>query len=160
MKTALDVDASHLDKHEKRFVENIKEYGWVVTHVGEGEGEPSFSYTTGFWLELRAPELIIFALPSELTHQIFWNCFNDLKEGKQFPIAEPISEVLDRYPVMLKPVLERHYANYFGWSRWFYGGDHFKVNQLFFPDKAGRFPWDDGESAEFKTDQPDLCEEK
>lgn len=156
MKTALDLNPSELDEHEKRFVENIREHGWFGTHVAEGENEPRFSYTTGFWLGLQMPELVIFSLPTELSHQIFWSFYNDLSSGRKYTIGAPIAEMIEGYPVILKPVLKDHYPDHFGWSRWFYRGDKFEVNQIVFPDKSGQFPWDDGASDGFKATQPHL----
>ncbi|MGC1429716.1 MAG: DUF4262 domain-containing protein, partial [Albidovulum sp.] len=95
MKTALDIDVDLLDDDEKGFVDNVRTHGWFGTHVFEDADGPGFSYTTGFWQRFEFPELILFSLPKEVSHDIFWNFFHDLTAQKRFPENEPISEVLN-----------------------------------------------------------------
>lgn len=140
MKTALDIDAASLNEHEKSFVEQIRMHGWFGTHVFEDANGPGFSYTTGFWRRFAFPELILFPLPNAVSHEIFWNFFHDLEEQKLIRENEPISGIFDGFDVVLKKVRTEHFPAYFGWSQWFYRGDNFEAIQLFFPDKAGRFP--------------------
>jgi Domain of unknown function (DUF4262) len=158
VKTALDIDFDLLDEHEKRFVDNVRTHGWFGTHVFEDAEGPEFSYTTGFWQRFEFPELILFSLPREVTHDIFWNFFCDLKAQKRFLEHEPISEVLNGYDVMMKKVRPERFSEYFGWSRWFYGGDNFQAYQVFFPDKSGRFPWAEDISPDFSRLQPNLAD--
>lgn len=157
LRTALDVDDALLDADERNFVGNIREHGWFGTHVSEDADGPRFSYTTGFWRKFAFPELILFALSKEVSHEIFWNFYKDLETEKRFVPNEPITEVLNGYDVMIKEVTPDHFAEYLGWNRWFYGGDNFKAFQIFFPDKSGRFPWSEGASSEFSQLQPILA---
>lgn len=159
MKTALDVDDALLDAQEKNFVANVREHGWFGTHVFADADGPGFSYTTGFWHKFNFPELILFGLPKEVAHEIFWNFCKDLEAGKRFLANEPISEVLNNYDVIIREVIPDHFAEYLGWNRWFYGGDTFKACQVFFPDKSGRFPWSEDTSPEFRQLQPNLAEQ-
>lgn len=152
----MDVEASNLDASEKNFIENVQNHGWAGTHVVEDDQGPGFSYTTGFWYKFQAPELVLFSIPREVAHQILWNFYKDLGSGKRFSDNEPVSEVLEGYDVVLKSVLPEHFSEYLGWNRWFYGGDHFRAQQVFIPDKFGQFPWDAAASPEFKITQPDL----
>jgi hypothetical protein len=155
-KTALDVDATNLDAGEKTFIDNVRTHGWAATHVVEDNEGVGFSYTTGFWHKFRAPELVLFSLPIEVAHQILWNFFNNLEKGQRFSDNVPVSEVLEGYDVVLRTVAKERYPDFLGWNRWFYGGDHFQAQQLFFPDKSGQFPWDASVSSNFVASQPDL----
>ncbi|MGH1416551.1 MAG: DUF4262 domain-containing protein [Pelagimonas sp.] len=157
MKTALDVDDALLDADERSFVENVRTHGWFGTHVFEDANGLGFSYTTGFWHKFAFPELILFALPKEVSHEIFWNFFRDLEAEKRFVPNEPISEVLNGYDVIIREVESDHFPEYLGWNRWFYGGDNFNACQVFFPDKFGRFPWSEDTSPEFSQLQPNLA---
>lgn len=157
MKTALDTDVEQLNEDERSFVDNVRIHGWFGTHVLEDAEGPGFSYTTGLWQRFEFPELILFSLPKELAHNIFWNFFHDLEARKQFPVGAPISEVLDGFDAIIKEVRPDHFAEYLGWNRWFYGGDSFKACQVFFPDKFGRFPWSEDASPEFSLIQPNLA---
>ena len=55
MFTALDADSKRLDVHEQRFVQQIREHGWLGIHVAADDVRPGFSYTTGFWLKFGFP---------------------------------------------------------------------------------------------------------
>ena len=48
MRTALNADPERLDRHERKFVENIRDHGWVHTSVFEDKEGPGFGFTTGF----------------------------------------------------------------------------------------------------------------
>lgn len=159
MKTALDIDVALLDEDEKSFVDNVRIHGWFGTHVFEGAHGPGFSYTTGFWQKFGFPELILFSLPKEVSHDIFWSFFHDLEAKKRFPLNEPISDFLNGYDVMIREIGPAHFAEYFGWNCWFYGGDNFKACQVFFPDKSGRFPWSNEVTPDFSRLQPNLTGE-
>jgi hypothetical protein len=156
MRTALDADLARLDEHEQNFVSRIKENRWFGTHVfGDHEG-PGFSYTTGFWLRFAFPELILFSVPREVAHDTFWHVFRELDAGRRLAIGEPLPDIFENVPAQLLPVSTKHYAEYLGWSRWFYGGDKFECAQLVFSDREGRFPWSPDASASFAKTQPDL----
>lgn len=158
LKTALDIDVDLLDDGEKGFVDNVRTHGWFGTHIREDADGPGFSYTTGFWQRFEFPELILFSLPKEVSQDIFWSFFHDLTAQKRFPENEPISDVLNGYDVLMREVRSERFAEFFGWNRWFYGGDNFKANQVFFPDKSGRFPWSKHASPEFSRLQPNLAD--
>lgn len=157
MKTALDIDNTKLDQDEARFVSQIRQHGWSSTHVIEDSDGAGFTYTTGFWQKFEQPELVIFGLPSDVSHQILWNFFRDMEGGTKLVVDTPMSDVLEGYDVILKPVLKAHFRGYLGWNRWFYRGDGFDAYQVIFPDKSGHFPWDSGASQEFKSFQPNLA---
>lgn len=156
METSLELKFSTLDDQEKVFVNNIREHGWFGTHVNDDEEGPGFSYTTGFWHRFKVPEVVVFSIPSEATHQIFWNIFNDLEAGKQFPLDTPIAGVLNEYDVFMGRISKDHFNEYLGWNQWFYRGDHFEAQQLIWPDKSGNFPWSDGASSSFIGTQSNL----
>jgi len=156
MRTALDADPAKLDDQEKAFVAAIRDHGWFGTHVGADEDQPSFSYTTGFQVSLRAPEILIHSLGFELAQNILWDVFRDLKAGKQLQLGQPISDVLGNHRACFFRVDRSHYAEHLGWSRWFYGGDAFECLQLVWPDRDDVFPWQDGFDAGMRGDQVDL----
>jgi hypothetical protein len=88
MRTALDADPAQLDKHEQHFVEQIRKHGWVGTHVASDDEGPGFSYTTGFWLKFKFPELILFSLGGKVAHDTFWHMYRELDAGRHFPTGE------------------------------------------------------------------------
>jgi hypothetical protein len=152
------VPAKSLDESERKFVDNIREYGWFDSHVFVDEKGPGFSYTTGFWVTLGVPEVIVFSLKQEIAHNILWDIFKDAKQGARRPTGEAIQGIFGNGAAYLLPVAKERYRDQLGWSRWFYGGDEFPCVQLVWPDPAGQFPWREGFDDHFRDSQPDLSE--
>lgn len=158
MRTALDAPIDALDEQEQSFVAKIRDHGWYRTGVFEGEEYPGFSYTTGFWLGATQPEVIMFSLKGEIAHDVFWDLYRDAKAGSSVPIAAPTDQVFGNQPAYAFHVAKRFYRDHLGWSRWFYRGDDFACLQIVWPDRDGRFPWDEGFDQAFANSQPDLTE--
>ncbi len=147
-----------LDEHERRCVSNILEHGWFHTSVFEDEDSPGFSYTTGFWLNTRFPEVILFSLRRETAHTVLWDLFRDLKAGKLPVMGSATSGIFGNANAVLVPVAKARYRDHLGCSRWFYSGDEFPCLQLVWPDRQGIFPWQPNFAQEFQGRQPDLTE--
>jgi hypothetical protein len=158
MATALDAPPEVLDQHERSFVAKIREHGWFCTNVQADAEGPGFAYTTGFWVKIRKPEVIVFGLRNEIAHQVLWDIFHDAEEDRGLPVGIRTNQVFANIAAYAFPVAKRHYANHLGWSRWFYGGDNFPCLQIVWPDQAGVFPWEADFDQTFAEDQPDLTE--
>lgn len=156
MFTALDASPERLDPQEARFVSKVREHGWFRTSVLAEGDEPGFSYTTGFWRSVRAPELIVFSLQSQTAHDVLWDVYRSIPQGKSPRVGERLSGVFENVDAVFLPVAKSVYPDYFGWSRWFYGGDDWPCLQLVWPDADGAFPWESGSDGSFPTDQPNL----
>lgn len=159
MRTALDLPADKLDEHERKFVAQIREHGWFSTSVFGDEEGPGFTYTTGYWVSIGMPEVILFALDSKIAHDLLWGVYRDAKGGRQFPTGVRVPDIFSNNDTFLFPVGKQHYPEHLGWSRWFYGGDEFPCLQLVWPDKVGLFPWQDGFEERFKGLQRDISSE-
>lgn len=153
--TALNAPADVLDEGERRCVENVREYGWHGTWVA-AEGEyAGFSYSTGFWITRQLPEVIVFSLKHDVAHAILWEVF---RYQPDLPIGRRIDDIFRNCQCYLLPVAVRHYPNYVGWNRWFYGNDEFPCLQLVWPDRNGHMPWEDACEPAIRLAQPDLTE--
>jgi hypothetical protein len=153
--TALDADPGALDEHEHKFVALIREHGWFNTRVFDGD--PAFSYTTGFLLQ-GSPEFVIFSMKSEIAHDVFWDLFRDAQKGVRRTTGIRHDDIFGNLPAYLFSIADRYQAEYLGWSRWFYGKEVVPTLQILWPDRAGIFPWEPGFDEEFRNDQPDLSE--
>jgi hypothetical protein len=156
MLTALDSPDAALDADEREFVALIREHGWFCTQVLGDDAGPGFSYTTGFWVGLGQPEVIVFGLDQTLAHDVLWDIYRDLAAGKPLPVEARTGEVFGGCDAWLRPMGRQHYRDYLGWSLWFYQGDEFPCLQLLWPDRAGRFPWEAGAEAAVRELQPGL----
>lgn len=156
MFTALDALAEKLDDQEATFVGQIREHGWFRSNVFADSEGPGFSYTTGFWLGEKAPEIIVFSLKSEIAHDVLWSAYRDVAGGLSLLTGQRISNVFANTDAVFLPVSKEFYPEYLGWSRWFYGGDGWPCLQLIWPDPNGVFPWEDGYAECFANSQPNL----
>jgi hypothetical protein len=156
--TAIDLPVGKLDQHDKNFIAKIQEHGWFRTNVFADEEGPGFSYTTGFWLAFGTPEVIVFSLKANSAHTIMGDIYRALESGETLPIRKPLSKLFRSHDAVLLPVSKRHYREYLGWNRWFYGGDDFPCVQLVWPDTHGVFPWVPGFEDRFVNDQIDLTD--
>lgn len=159
IRTALDVSESALHAEDAQFVSFIRTSGWAHTTIAEDKIGPGFSYTTGLWVTLGVPEIILFALQDTIAHQVLWDLFRDFEKGLRFEAGLPTSDIFGNSQACLMPVAKTHYRDYLGRNRWFYGNDDFPCQQLIWPDRHGLFPWDEGVIPSVAVDQPDLSGE-
>ncbi|MEH3038457.1 MAG: DUF4262 domain-containing protein [Sphingomonas paucimobilis] len=158
MRTALDAPIDALDDPERRFVGNVRDHGWAATHVFADHEGPGFTFSTGFWVKTGQPELILFGMKQDITHDILWDLYRDAAAGKALPIAAANDQAFANLPAYAFPVAKRFYPDYLGWGRWFYAGDDFPCLHVVWPDRAGVFPWEAGFDPHFVGLQPDLTE--
>jgi hypothetical protein len=158
MNTALLAPEAALDDHERSFVSSIREHGWYRTRVFAEGDQPEFSFTTGFWVTLGQPELVVVGLKSEIAHAVLWDVFRNLKAGNRLQIRTRTDDVFANLPACLYNMDKKFYPEYLGWSRWFYAGDDFPCLQLVWPDRTGLFPWEPRFDPSMAGLQPDLSE--
>jgi hypothetical protein len=157
IETVLDDPTDSLKDYEKELIARVGEHGWQTTSVLGGEA-PAFSYTTGFWVTLGSPELLVFDFPPQLAHDVFGQVMRERRSGRELPMGEPLSGILGGESVYLFPVKPSAAAEYLRSSHWFYKWSEFPTVQLVWCDREGRFPWQDGFDGELATRQPDLSE--
>ena len=146
------------DSGEEKARANIQEYGCHVLHIMEDEEGPGFSYSIGIEQSIGQPEVIVTGLKRDLSHLII-NEYNDrARAGEQFQADTSYSGFLDGFDVMFRPVLKEYYEEYFGWGRWLYEGDDFRVLQLIWPSTKGMWPWDPDAPTDYTYFIPLLCE--
>lgn len=158
MTTALDLPPEKLDEVEARFVAAIQKFGWFCTRVAGDEVGPSFSYTSGLWAKAKHPELIMFGLLKDTSYGVFEDIYRELDRGIILETGVALPNLFGNAVAYVFPVAEKYYAEYLGWSRWFYRGNAFPCLQIVWPDHAGKFPWEAAFDPAFCNDQPDLTE--
>ncbi|HEX4304378.1 MAG TPA: DUF4262 domain-containing protein [Rhizomicrobium sp.] len=154
--TALDADPSVFDPRERRFVEQIREHGWTGLDIFADGAKPNFYFSTGMWRTVGCPEIIIVGLRGDAAHDVIWDIFRNVKAGKPPAIGVRVPVLLVDRDVVFQPVDRKYYPDHLGWARWFYAGDDFPCLQIIWPDRANRFPWEEGYEEEFLALQTDL----
>lgn len=134
--------------------EHIEQRGLSVTIVEATSYLPSFAYSIGLWQEHHHPEIICFGLPTNSLHDLVNYAGQLVREGCRFETKRPCDEILETGSVIFVEVDERNFKDYFGYAMEFYEYQKFPALQMVWPDRAGKFPWDQGVSEEFINLQP------
>ena len=138
------------DEHVRWMRATIAEVGWAVVAV---DAEQAHAFTVGLWHSFDLPELVMFGLePSDM--QIWLNdTVRVLRERGDVPDDEPFEGVLDQFPVLLRPLDQSWKAPLLGAMCNYYGSVDVPVRQVVWPDREGRWPWDDRATATCKERQ-------
>lgn len=146
------------EDRERKLVSDIEEVGWHVIMVPEDDEGPSFAYSIGLFHTFGHPEIIIFGLDLDLSHQMINLIGEEVRQGHRFADGHTASGILESYDVRFLYVARRQYREYFGYARWYYKDDDFPALQCLWPDKQGRFPMDADYAEALRARQPVLRE--
>ncbi len=83
--------------------ENMEKYGWYAHHVFDDEQSPTGAnaHTHGFEETWNHPDIqIVYPIPGNVAHGIFWTVVGHLKEGKRYEPGIRYGEILENYDVM------------------------------------------------------------
>jgi hypothetical protein len=132
---------------DARFLEIIDKYGWHVMSVApradSDDAEEWFSYSTGLFMRFQHPEIILCGLDTSVSQQIINAIGNEVKTGRKFDLDTDYADIFsDEDICRFRVVHASQYGEYVCWSQWFYEGEPFPAWQCFWPDQAGKYPWD------------------
>jgi hypothetical protein len=147
-------DPSTWDSRDRRTADNVGRHGWSVTGVAGGDLPGDWSYTIGLWHSLRSPEVSVFGVPAQTGMRILNVLGDAIREGHPLEPDQRRHDVLTGYPVAIRPVHPSWYQSFFGAGLDYYQRPPLPITQMFWPDKQGRFPWDEGVHEACRTTQP------
>jgi hypothetical protein len=150
-------ETTGMSEPDAKVLQDIREFGWHVTGVfgKQGEEGSEWAFPIGLFHSFGHPELIVFGLPLQRCMNIINEIGNAVKVGKRFLSGEEYPDILaDSYKCSFREVTLHQYRNYVGYALWFYEDDPFPLSQCFWPDKEGRFPWDERCNEYVKSVQP------
>jgi hypothetical protein len=145
------------DASDRKLMADVKEHGWHVLIVGADARTDGWVYSIGMWHTLRSPELVMAGLPADSEHRLINDIGTRVRQGEQLDPAVPLQDLLTSgRSLAVRPVHKTWYAPLFGYAMWFAQRPPQPFLQVVWPDKQGRFPWDDGFDAVYRDDQPSL----
>jgi hypothetical protein len=150
-----------LNARDQKVLANIEEYGWHVVTVGrtsDDEEGPDWAYSCGMQITLKHPEIVIFGLDLDDSHQIINGIGAQIQGGQRFEDGKKYSGIVADYNCVFKAIQESHYRKYFGVDRWLYEDDPWSILQCFWPNSSGKYPWDRGVKGWVREGQPLLYE--
>jgi hypothetical protein len=148
-----------MNDYERAVVANVKRYGWHCTSVSvlPGDIEPRFSYTVGLYQSYRQPEFVIFGLDATVAHGILTILANAAAAGKMFPLDRPCNALVRGYDCVFVEVPRGRFHDYVFSALWFYAGKAFPLYQVVWPDREGRYPWNEQAESDPGHAQPVLA---
>ena len=139
-----------MNPEDQKVIDDVAKYRWHVVKVMEDSQGPAFAYSVGLYQTFKHPEIIVVGLPPDWMHQIANNAGFAIRGGARFEDGVRSGEILEKSEVTFREVLRAHYHDYLGIALWFYKKHHFPTLQCLWPDRDGRFPWDEGYSDSLK----------
>src|SRR5262245_23981746 len=128
--------------YAKRVRDSVARNGFHITSVG-AEEEPGFTYSTGIYKSYAIPELIISALPPNLSAELI-SQYADRFRATGPVIGERITAAKERFDYYLVPVPLVRIQDYVLATIKYYGSAPFEFLQLVYPDTELLFPGEEG----------------
>lgn len=139
---------------DRKLVEDVRRHGWSVVGIRAEFAQPGWAFTVGLWHTFGCTEVAMFGL-NVRDMQDWLNLVGDeVRAGRPPRRRERREGIIDGVPVVWAPVDSSWHELLFGWMIWFYRRPPLPVVQLVWPDRHGRFPWEDGSGAACRRDQP------
>jgi hypothetical protein len=133
---------------DEEIVEVVREYGWYAADVSDGK--PPFLYTIGLMQTCRHPEFIMFGLDAANAHALFSQLVRNIQSGQSY--SEPGAYTVElgggEHRVGFRRVHPTQHPLYLGFAMGFMTNigriGELEAVQAFWPDSAGKFPFDVG----------------
>ena len=149
---------------EAELLEALDRKGWigmgVSPNVTDPSGTPPFAYTAGLERTWGHPELLVVGIPWPAAGQVLRGAVERVRDGESFEPGPRYGGLVAAGDAVFVPVSHAHRIFTMTYAMWLYHGrDDFRALQLVWPDRAGRYPWDeDYDRVEF-GEQEDLSED-
>jgi hypothetical protein len=133
---------------DDEFAADVRTHGWSMANVSDHR--PPFQYTIGLMETCRHPEFIAFGLEAGDAHALFSALIREIRDGESY--AEPgvytVTLGGDRHRVGLRRVHSTQHPLYLGFAMGFLTNigriGELEAVQAFWPDAAGKFPFEAG----------------
>ena len=145
MEDAWRSDKKRLDATDRELLADVEEYGWHCLHVHDKEQLPYWSFSIGVFRTWQHSEFLVFGLRDTVAHDLLNELVERVKAGETFSPGREHDDVLESFGCRFLRVDPQWYSAFLGYAQWFYETeDGFPALQLVWPDKLGRYPWEEG----------------
>jgi hypothetical protein len=142
------------DEVEARVRYDIQQHGWHVVLVPPEGASPGWAHTIGLHERFAHPELLVFGSEPRQLAALLNALGERVRSGVRFAAGTRDDGVLQGLGFAFRSVAKRWLAVFLGNAAWHYRSEDFGVLQGFWPDPAGRFPWDAGCARDVASEQP------
>src|SRR5258706_2521773 len=131
----------NLELADQQILQTIEEHGLQILYISEANGLPGWAFSIGLYANYRHPEIVLFGLPFDVSHQTINNVAHNVKLGKNYDAGFEYSDVFEGLTCIFHWVDKSWYPPFLGTAEWFYDGEDFPALQCFWPDKEQNYPW-------------------
>lgn len=149
-------DTGSWDERDRKLVADVHRHGWGVIGISGDERLPGWAFTVGLWHSFASPEAAMFGLRVPDMQHWLNQLGEEIRVGHLPRPDELRNGILADVPVTFRPVHDSWYAELFGFALWFTQRPPLPIVEVVWPDREGRFPWEDGCGARCRDDQPQL----
>lgn len=135
---------------------DIADQGLHIHHVAETDTVPEHAFTVGMWQTWQHPEVIVFGLPTEALHALLELTADEVDGGRRLVPGEKYDDFLSGYPIHVRAVPRALIARFLPLAGSLNGDAEFEVLQICWPDRRGRWPWDESVHDSVRHLQPIL----
>lgn len=128
---------------EQNIAADVERVGWSAISISDVS--PPFVYSIGLMFSVGHPELIVFGLADD-GYNVLRAMVEDIRGGRSFADPNLYDGVLAQGPIATRPVHPSQHESYLGYSMG-YCRERGRIGELeavqvFWPDQAGRFPFE------------------
>jgi hypothetical protein len=132
---------------DEKIAEVVREYGWYAANVSDAQ--PPFIYTVGLMQTCHHPEFIMFGLDAKNAHALFSQLVRDIRAGGSYATPGVYTVRMGiEHRVGFCGVHPTQHELYLGFAMGFMRGigriGELEAVQAYWPDAAGKFPFDVG----------------
>jgi len=155
-----------LDVHEQKCVDDIHEYGCHVMQISAEDEDTQYSFSVGFPVSVKQPEVIVFGLNRQLMHSMINEMRRQCAEGLVMLDGLRVADLIEGFDCILRYVTDKNaIKDHFGWAVWYHrsqrGVELTEAYQIVWPGKQqGLYPWEEGCDEFVITHQPALYEKR
>jgi hypothetical protein len=142
-------------EYEAQIRRDVEQHGCHVAIVPQGQGGTLCAFTIGLWRTHRHPEVVVFGMARATAEELLDLVQDEVETGRVFAAGARDADLLHGYPLEFRAVEQTRVAM-FEPAVEFHGGADFPMLQAFWPDRRGRFPWDEGVQEHCRRSQPQL----
>ena len=133
----------------------VRKHGWMVQAVLADESQPSYSYSVGLSKTFQHPEIFMTGFHPDMCRSLINIAGNHIRSGMRFDQPCLSDVIIESFPAAFRPL---HFGSAYDNSNAGRAilGRSFEAVQLFLPDAAGRFPWEEGCDPQYAAVQTSL----
>lgn len=143
---------------DEEIAQVIREFGWYCASISDAD--PPFLYTIGLMETCNHPEFIVFGIDAENAYALFSGLVADVLRGKRYIDSGVYSVNLgdEQHRVGFRKVHPTQHPLYLGFAMGFVRSigrvGELEAMQVFWPDSAGKFPFEAGCNVDVANLQP------